>query len=170
MFVVPYHKWANKNHPNMSEPGIDILAFKLGQSPEQDTMYATEAKWRKDTVGLLDAIRRKKVGVISTLTELTDVRLCDEINLLLKRIEQNRELHDRIFDFYRRFVDAPKGIYNATFFLVDTNVDINRCIETLTPISRNPRNLKSFNHFVDNLEIITEEIFRGTKDWPMKQE
>jgi len=160
--VVPYYKWANKSHIEMPEHGIDVLAFRFGQNPSEDIAYPTEVKWRKDTVSLLDIIRREKTGVISTLSNLDDLKFCDELNLLLKRIEtdsQKSQLCLRVFDFLDRFTTNPKQICNATFFLVDSEVDLDKCVKALSPLKDLARELKSYNHFLDNLELVTRNVF-----------
>lgn len=160
--VVPYYKWANKSHIEMSEHGIDVLAFRFGEDPTEDIAYPTEVKWRKDTVSLLTVIKKKKTGVISTLSNLNDLKFCDELNLLLKRIEtdpQKSKLCSRIFDFFDRFTKHPKQICNATFFLVDSKVELDKCVEALSPLKDLPRELKSYNHLIDNLELVTKDIF-----------
>lgn len=100
---IPYYRWANKSHIEMPEHGIDVLAFRFGDDPSDDRLYPTEVKWRKDTYSLLGVIKRKKTGVISTLSDLDDLKICDELCLLLKRIEKDtdkRELYLRMLEFF----------------------------------------------------------------------
>lgn len=160
--TVPYYKWANKSHIEMPERGIDVLAFRFDDDPSNDIAYLTEAKYRKDTTSLMNIIKLKKGGIISKLSNLTDLNICDELNLLLKRIENDvnkRKLYYRIFDFLDRFVKHPKKIYNSTFFMVDSNVDLDRCIRALNPLTSLPRELMSLNHLIDDLESITTDVF-----------
>jgi hypothetical protein len=164
--IIPYYKWANKNNPNMSETGVDVFVFGLNNNPDDDTLYVVEAKYRKSTAGLRDAITRDKKGVISYFKSLNDLKLSTELFLLLKRVENNAELYKRILNFTNRFANKPlKKIYNTAFFMVDSNVDTDSCVKLLTKVGSNPRPLKSFNHIVDDLEIVTYEVFRGIKDW-----
>jgi hypothetical protein len=65
----------------MPEHGIDVLAFRFAENPSGDIAYPTEVKWRKDTVSLLGIIKKGKIGVISTLSNLNDLKFCDELNL-----------------------------------------------------------------------------------------
>ncbi len=166
---VPYYKWANKNNPNMSETGVDVFVLGLSDNPNDDTLYVVETKYRKTTAGLRDAITRNKSGVIPYFKKLNDKRLSTELCLLLKRVENNPELYKRVLDFINRFSNKPlKKIYNTTFFMVDSSVDIDSCVSLLNEIRSSPRPLKSFNHIIDNLEIVTLEVFRGIKDWPTR--
>jgi len=160
--TVPYYKWANKSHIEMPERGIDVLAFRFGENHSEDIAYPTEVKWRKDTVSLLGIIKNEDNGVISTLSNLNDLKFCDELNLLLKRIEtdpQKSQLYLRIFDFFDRFTSNPKQICNATFFLVDSEVELDKCIKALKPLTNLQRELKSYNHVIDNLEPVTKDVF-----------
>ena len=80
----------------------------------------------------------------------------------MKRIEDNSDKMDeylRVFNFFNRFLENPKRIVNSTFFLVDSNVDLDSCVEELKPLTNLPRDLKSFNHIVINLEKSMKEIF-----------
>jgi len=93
---------------------------------------------------------------------LNDLRFCDELDLLLKRIEtdpEKSELYLRIFDFFDRFTKHPKKICNATFFLVGSKVELDKCVKALSPLKDLPRELKSYNHLIDNLESVTKDIF-----------
>jgi len=160
---VPYYKWANKSHIEMPEHGIDVLAFRFEDNPFNDVLFLTEAKWRADTNSLLNIIKNKKRGIILKLSNFTDLNICDELNLLLKRIENNpeqNELYARIYDFFDRFVEHPKRICNVTFFLVDLNIDIDKCVEALNPLKNLQRELKSFNHLINDLSIVTEDVFK----------
>lgn len=161
--VIPYLKWANKSHPEMPEHGIDILAFYFGVDPSDDTMYAADVKWRKDTTSLIEIINRKKGGVISTLNNFVGLKLGYELCFLLKKIENKEKIskyRERIMDFLIRFTDQPKKILNAAFFLTDSSVDIDKCVEALKPVAHKPRKLLSYNHLVDNLDTVTGEVFR----------
>lgn len=160
--AVPYYKWANKSHIEMPEHGIDVLAFRFEDDPSKDIAYLTEAKWRNDTTSLLNIIKRKKTGVIPTFSNLSDLDICDELNLLLKRIENDTKkskIYSRIFDFFDRFTKHPKQICSATFFLVDSKVDLDKCVKALSPLTNLPRELKSYNHLIDDLESITTDVF-----------
>ena len=160
---VPYYKWANKNHIEMPERGIDVMAFHFDEDPSNDSVYLTEVKWRDDTSSLVNIITIQKGGVIVKFSNLSDLNVCDELNLLLKKIENDpnkNTLSLRIFDFLDRFRKTPKKIFNSTFFMVDTDVDLDKCVKALTPISSLPRELKSFNHLSENLEAVTSDIFR----------
>ena len=159
---VPYYKWANKSHIEMPEHGIDVLAFQFGVDPSDDILYPTEVKWRKDTNSLLSIIKREENGVISTLSDWNDLKICDELGLLLKRIEKDidkRELYLQILDFFDRFKQHPKKICNATFFLVDSGVELDRCIKALSPLADLTRELSSYNHVIDDLESVTQHVF-----------
>lgn len=164
---VPYHKWANKSHSEMPEHGIDVFAFEFRDVPLGDTMYVTSVKWRKDTKDLLNEITRTDKGIISAFKVLNDLKLCDELNLLLKRIENDLgiiQYYERILDFLQRFMQYPsKNIYNVTFFLVDSQVDIDKCVMALYPATQLDRRFKVYNHLVENLEDVTEDIFRRIK-------
>jgi len=160
---VPYYKWANKSNIEMPEHGIDVLAFRFEKDPSNDVLYPTEVKWRKDTHSLLNIIKRGETGIIHTLTRLDDLKICDELNLLLKRIENDpskRILYFRIIDFFDRFTKNPKRICLAIFFLVDSAVDLDRCIMALSPLKKLPRELKTYNHVIDDLELVTKDVFR----------
>lgn len=160
--TVPYYKWANKSHIEMPEHGIDVLAFRFKEDPLKDTLFLTEAKWRNDTNSLLNIIKRKNNGIITTLSSLNDLRICDELNLLLKRIEndaEKSELYYRIFEFYDRFTKHPKQICYATFFLVDSKVKLDKCVDALSPLTSIQRELKSYNHLIHDLELVTKDVF-----------
>lgn len=166
---VPYYKWANKNNPNMSETGVDVFVMGLSNNPQDDTLYVVEAKYRKTTAGLKDAIIREKSGVIPYFKKLNDKRLSTELYLLLKRVENNPELYKRLLDFINRFSEKHlKKIYNTTFFMVDSTVDVDSCVSLLSEIGSEPRPLKSFNYIINNLEAVTIEVFGGIRDWSTK--
>lgn len=160
--TVPYYKWANKSHIEMPEHGTDVLAFRFEDDHQNDILYLTEVKWRKDTTNLINIIKRRDKGIISKISNLSDLDICDELNLLLKRIENDpkkSELYSRIFNFFDRFRKQPKLICIATFFLIDSEVDLDRCVNALNPLTNLPRELKSYNHLIDNLESVTKEVF-----------
>jgi hypothetical protein len=160
--TVPYYRWANKSHIEMPEHGIDVLAFQFQDDPSKDILYLTEVKWRDNTTSLLNILKRSEVGVIPKMLKLTDLEICDQINLLLKRIENDsikKRLYSRILDFFDRFVKHPKPICNTTFFLVDSRVDLDKCIKALSPLTRLPRQLRSYNHLMDDLKVVTADVF-----------
>jgi hypothetical protein len=161
-FTIPYYKWANKSRFNFPEGGVDVMAFEFKSNPDDDVAYPTEAKYRKNTRDLLQIIRQKKKGIIDKISNLDCFKICDELNFIMKRIEDNQNKLDeylRVFSFFNRFDEKSKRIVNSTFFLVDSNVDLDLCIEELKPLASLHRDLKSYNHIVTNLEKSMKEIF-----------
>jgi hypothetical protein len=69
-----------------------------------------------------------------------------------------KKMYFKVLDFYNRFTD-PKKICNTTFFLVDSTVDLDKCIITLSPLNNNLGKLMSYNHLMDNLNLVTTDVF-----------
>ncbi len=168
--VVPYYKWANKDHKNVSAPGIDIMAFKFAEKAEDDVLFATEAKWRENTNELKKIIRVTKNGVVTKLANLDTLQLCSEITMLVKKLEDKKQVSeetvDRVENFLNRIDKHSDAVYNVTFFMVDSGVDVDQCISLLAPVRITPRRLFSINHKVPQLYSVTMEIYEGIENWP----
>lgn len=155
-FDVPYYKWANKSSKNTPEHGIDVIAFDFSR----EIMVLAEAKWRRNSAGLSNAIGSKD-GVIEKFeNHIDESKIAEELNILIKKIEDKPKYANKIpiiLNFLNNFNSST--IKNCAFFALDGSIIPDEKLKKLSKISH-LRELIIYCYFIKDIENCTKEIFK----------